>query len=342
VAALAETCFLAALSIGVAFQAIERIRGGEVVDASAFAIGVVLFSIGADFFRWRALTRVSRQTSSHALAADALHFSSDLISSVLVLLGLAATRAGYAHADALAAIGVAAFIAVAGYRLGRSTIDALTDRAPEGLSDAVRTLAARTPGVAGTEAVRLRTNGARIIGELIVSVSRALPIERVAAIKEELAARIGQRWPQADLTITANPVALDDETVLERVHLIAARSRLPVHHVTIQEIGGRRSVALDLEVDSAMTLGAAHSLASGLEAAIADEIGGVIEVETHIEPAEREARSRAADPDLAREIEAALAAVAAGGGTCATSTTCGCANPLSAFSCFSTAARMRP
>jgi cation diffusion facilitator family transporter len=308
VAALAETCFLAALSIGVAFQAIQRIRGGSVVDASVFAIGVVLFSIGVDFFRWRVLTRVSRQTSSHALAADALHFSSDLISSVLVLLGLAATRAGYAHADALAAIGVAAFIAVAGYRLGRSTVDALVDRAPEGLAEAMRTLVGQTPGVAATEAIRLRNSGARTVGELVVSVPRTLPIERVAAIKEELSARIGQRWPQADLTITANPIALDDETILERVHLIASRRRLQVHHVTIQDIGEGRSVALDLEVDSAMTLGAAHSLASDLEAAIATEIGEGVEVETHIEPAEREASSKAADPNLARQIEAALIA----------------------------------
>ena len=98
--------------------------------------------------RWRALTHVARVTSSQALAADALHYSSDLISSVLVLAGLAATRAGYPHADALAAIGVAGFIAVAGFRLGRATIDALVDRAPAGLTEAVRSLVIGANGVA--------------------------------------------------------------------------------------------------------------------------------------------------------------------------------------------------
>ena len=108
--------------------------------SSAFAIGVILFSIVVDIVRWRALTLAARATSSHALSADALHYSSDLVASVLVLIGLIAARAGYAHADALAAIGVAGFIAVAGYRLGRTTIDALVDRAPEGLTDAIRSL----------------------------------------------------------------------------------------------------------------------------------------------------------------------------------------------------------
>jgi cation diffusion facilitator family transporter len=316
VAALAETGFLAALSIGVAIEAIQRIReGGATVDVNAFAIGAIIFSIAADTLRWRALTHVARVTSSHALSADALHYSSDLISSVLVLFGLAATRAGYAHADALAAIGVAGFIAAAGYRLGRATIDALVDRAPEGLTEAIRALVVNTRGVARIEAIRLRPSGAKIVGEIIVSVSRTLPLERVAAIKADALARIARRWPQAEATITANPLALDDETVLERVLLIAARRRVPVHHITIQDIEGRKSVALDLEVERAMSLGDAHRLASELEDAIAEEIGDGVEVETHIEPAEQETRVHSAEPDLARRIGAALAAAAAAEGS---------------------------
>ena len=95
VAALAETGLLAALSVGVAVQAIGRIRGGDARSTSAlFAIGAIVVSIVVDIVRWRALTRVARATSSHALSADALHYSSDLVASVLVLVGLVATRAG--------------------------------------------------------------------------------------------------------------------------------------------------------------------------------------------------------------------------------------------------------
>jgi cation diffusion facilitator family transporter len=315
VAALAETGFLAVLAIGVAIQAIERIRSSDTaVDVNAFAIGAIVFSIAVDLARWRALSHVARATSSHALAADALHYSSDLVSSVLVLIGLAATRAGYPHADALAAIGVAGFIAVAGYRLGRATIDALVDRAPEGLTEAVRSLVIATNGVAGIEAIRLRPTGPRIVGDVIVSVSRTLPLERVAAIKADAQARIARRWPEAELTLTANPLKLDDETILERVLVIAARRGLPVHHVTIQEIEGRKSVALDLEVERAMSLGDAHALASELEDAIAAEIGDGVEVETHIEPAEPEASGQLAEPGLAQRIEASLAEAAAAQG----------------------------
>ncbi|HXW20476.1 MAG TPA: cation diffusion facilitator family transporter, partial [Roseiarcus sp.] len=129
VAALAETGLLAFLALIVVFEALRRLAGeaSAIVDPSPAAFAVIIIAIAVDFFRWRGLRRVARETQSDALAADALHFSSDLVSSCLVLIGLAATRAGLQSADALAAIGVALFIAIAGYRLGRRTLDTLVD-----------------------------------------------------------------------------------------------------------------------------------------------------------------------------------------------------------------------
>ncbi|HXW18989.1 MAG TPA: cation transporter dimerization domain-containing protein, partial [Roseiarcus sp.] len=199
------------------------------------------------------------------------------------------------------------FIAIAGYRLGRRTLDTLVDAAPAGLARRLRALIEAAPGVAAIDYVRLRRSGAQTIGEIGVFVSRTLPLERVAAIKDEIVGRIAAAEPQAVVTVTANPRALDDESVLERVLLIAGRRRLPVHHVTIQEIGGRRSVSLDLEVDGRMSLGEAHEIASRLESAIEDEIGPDIEVETHIEPMETgEIPGRDADPATLQAIAEAL------------------------------------
>ncbi len=308
VAALAQTGFLIVLAVAVALEALRRIGERGVVDANAFAFGAILMSIGVDLVRWRALTRVARQTHSDALAADALHFSSDLVSSVLVLVGLAATRAGWRHADALAAVGVAVFIGVAGFRLGRRTVDALVDAAPKGLASALRVAVERVPGVAGTDFVRLRRNGAQIVGDLGLHVSRTLPLERVVAIKSEVVEAITRRWPYVALTVTANPLALDNETVLERVLLIAGRRLLFVHHVSVQNVDERKSVTLDLEVDRQMSLGAAHEIATQLENAIQEELGVDIEVETHIEPMEtREIGGRPADPAVAARITLALA-----------------------------------
>ena len=312
VAALAQTGFLAVLAVVVAYEALRRIGGAEsVVDASYLALGVIVGSIGVDFVRWRGLTRIAHETGSDALKADALHYSSDLVSSLLVLIGLGATRLGFAHADALAAVGVALFIAIASYRLGRHTIDALVDTAPKGLADQVGTVVEQAPGVAALDVVRLRTSGAQIVGDVGFYVSRTLPLERVMAIKADVAQKISARWPRMALTLTATARALNDESVMERVYLIAARRRLAVHHVTIQEVDGRKCVSFDLEVDGRMQLGQAHEIASRLEAAIEDEIGPDVEVETHIEPIEiSEVHGAKADPALIAQMAQALAAAA--------------------------------
>ena len=309
VAALAQTGVLTALAIGVLLEAVRRLAvEAHAVDASPVIFAVLLASIAIDFIRWRSLSRIAKSTKSDALAADALHFSSDLVSSLLVLTGLAATRFGFAQGDSIAAVGVALFIAIAGYRLGRRTIDTLIDRAPEGLAQRVSQGALGVGGVAAVESIRLRPAGGRVQGELSIAVPRTLPFEKVAAIKENVAAAIHREAPEVDVTVTANPRALDNETVLERVLLIAAMRRLAVHHVTVQDLGGVKSISLDLELDGRMPQGAAHELASGLEAAIRAELGKDIEVDTHIEPLEaRELAGHDASVENAREIAAAIA-----------------------------------
>ena len=316
VVALFQTGFLFVLAAAVAFAALRRIGGeAETVDANAFAFAAIVISIVIDIVRWRTLTIVAARTGSDALAADALHFSSDLVASVLVLAGLAATRAGLPHADALAAAGVALFIGVAGFRLGRRTVDALLDAAPKGMAQSLRRAVEQVPGVAGTDFVRLRRSGAKVVGDLGLHVSRTLPLERVAALKADVQTAIHASLPNVEVTLTANPVTLDDETLIERILLIAGRRRLFVHHLGVQNVGERKSVTLDLEVDGGMRFADAHDIASQLEAAIAAELGADIEVETHIEPMEiRELGGEPADPALVERISAALSQAAARGG----------------------------
>src|SRR5215475_10012045 len=156
VSALAETVLLFVLSGVVAWEAGQRLFGGHghAVEATATAFGIIVVSIAIDFFRARALSRVAKETSSQALEADALHFSSDMWSSAAVLLGLVGVRFGYNGADSAAAVVVALFVCLAGWRLGRRTIETLTDTAPEGVAERIAAIGRRIPGVVAIERVR--------------------------------------------------------------------------------------------------------------------------------------------------------------------------------------------
>ena len=286
-AALAETAILFALAAVILIQGSKRLsEGGGDFEPTTLAFAVLIISIIVDINRVYTLRKVAKETGSQALEADALHFASDLAGSALVLLGLIAALFGFKYGDALAAIGVAVFIAIAGWRLGRRTIDTLLDTAPKGVAERISSLVAGVPGVVEVSELRLRSSGAESFGEITVAVSRTLPLDQVKAIKEQIVRVAQSEFPHTTLAVITAPRALDNETILERIMLTAAKRRLPVHHVTVQDIGDRMSIGLDIEVDGRMSLSGAHNLASKFEAAIRDELGADIEVETHIEPLE--------------------------------------------------------
>ena len=315
VTALIETALLFLLAAVVIFEALQRLVAERVyaVEATPAAFVIVAVSVAVDFFRGRALGRVAAATSSQALEADALHFHSDMWSSIAVLIGLGGVTLGYSRADAAAALIVAVFICIAGWRLGRRTIETLTDTAPAGVSEKAAAIARRVPGIVGVERVRARAAGAVLFLDLGVGVSRALPLDRVAAVKERLVRAVRAAWPEAEITVTTEPRALDNETVRERVMLIARNSGLAVHHVAVQALADRLSVSVDLEVEGTLPLTAAHETASRLEEAIREELGPDVEVETHIEPLPAVLLAgRDATAARVAEIGEALAALAAG------------------------------
>jgi cation diffusion facilitator family transporter len=316
-AALAETAILFVLATVVLIQGTKRLsEGGGDFEPTTLAFAVLVISIIVDINRVYTLRKVAKETGSQALEADALHFASDLAGSALVLLGLMAALFGFRYGDALAAIGVAVFIAIAGWRLGRRTIDTLLDTAPKGVAERISSLVADVPGVAEVNELRLRSSGAESFGEITVVVSRTLPLDRVKAIKEQIVQVVHSEFPRTKLAVITASRALDSETILERIMLTAAKRRLPVHHVTVQDIGDQMSIGLDIEVDGRMSLSGAHNLASKFEAAIRDELGANTEVETHIEPLEvAHLAGQDAPPAVASEIAGQIKLFAAEIGT---------------------------
>ena len=318
ISALAETALLFLLSGVVIWEAIKRLTEHEdhVVLANAWAFGVIAVSVAVDFFRSRALSRTAKQTQSQALEADALHFSSDLWASLAVLVGLAGVRFGFWWADSAAALVVAVLVCFAGWRLGKRTIDTLTDVAPVGAAEKIAAAAAKVPGVVAVDHVRARAVGEKTFVDLTVAVSRTLPLDRVSALKDAVAAAIRQRLPGAEPTVITDPVALSNETVLDRVMVIARNRALAVHHVTVHDLNDRLAISLDLEVDGKLSLREAHALADGLESAIAGELGASVEIDTHIEPLQpHRAAGREAPPERVQAVTIALAEFAADGRT---------------------------
>src|SRR3954451_20159750 len=157
--------------------------------------------------------------------------------------------------------------------MARSTVETLVDRAPEGASEKAKAAIAAVPGVVDIERLRVRMVGSRHFIDATVQVPRTYPIDRVDEIKRKAQEAVTSLLGDADLTFTAVPVARNNESVRERIMVIARNSGLAVHHVTVHDLGNRLIVSIDLEVDGEMALVAAHDIAHNLERNIREEFG---------------------------------------------------------------------
>src|SRR6201996_5040643 len=212
--ALGVIALLYVLAGGILVASWARLRDGTPPPTlSAIPFVVLLIDIAVNLWRAWALHRTARATQSQALAADALHFASDVLGSIAVIAGLALSGLGYRWGDAAAAIGVAGVISALGLRLARSTVETLLDRAPDGATEKAAAAIRAVPGVVGIERLRVRMVGPTHFIDAIVQVPRTFPIDRVEDIKQRAEKAVAAALGEADLTFTAVPVARDNESV---------------------------------------------------------------------------------------------------------------------------------
>lgn len=292
--ALIETLLLFLTCAWIIYEAVRRIFLQTVhVDPSIWAFLVMIVSIAVDISRSRMLSRAAKKHQSQALEADALHFSTDIWSSAVVLGGLVLVWLGRKvlpghagildRADAVAALGVAFIILFVSYRLGKRTIDVLLDRAPEGLKEKIAAAADEVEGVISAGKVRLRRSGALVFVDMTIEVDRTLAFERTHAIAEDVEARIQAILPGADVVIHTDPRETERETMARRIRAVAERNQVPVHNISVHEDRGEIHVDLHLEVDDHLLLHQAHDLASHIEQDLRGAIPAIKRVNTHIE-----------------------------------------------------------
>jgi len=289
--AFIETGLLILTAVYIIYEAFHRLFFYSVhVQPSITAILILLVALSIDITRARRLNVVAKRYSSEALEADALHFSTDVWSTIVVILGVALVWAGnvwnlpwLSYADSLAGLAVAGVILWVGSQLGRRTLDALLDAAPAGLQDQLVTEVGNIEGVLHVERVRLRRAGNRYFVDVTVSVARTANLEQVHALTDRIEKRIAQIVP-ADVIVHAEPRAPRDEHLFESVRAVALRLGLAVHDVTASQQDGHLFVELHLEVDENLSLREAHRRATELEDGIRELGQGNVDVNIHIEP----------------------------------------------------------
>ncbi len=287
-----ETLLLLITCAWIIYEGINRIFFKTVeIEANLWAFGVMAISIIIDFSRSRALYRVAKKTDSQALEADALHFSTDIWSSAVVIGGLALVRLNewiggppaLAKADAVAALGVALIVIYVSVQLGKRSVEVLLDTAPRGLAEKIEAQVAQIQGVTACRQVRIRKAGARSFADIVLEIEGGASFETAHEITYRVEEVVSKVVPGADVLVHYEPSDLQPG-LASRIRAIAQSMGASVHSIWARQVDGHYHVELHLEVDREARLEEAHDLASHLEAQVKEAAPEVAEVVAHIEP----------------------------------------------------------
>jgi cation diffusion facilitator family transporter len=288
-AAFAEGLLLVVTAALIAVEAARRlVEGGAIVNPAGYAFALLIATMLIEAGRAAVLRRVGRLVSSEAMLADAINRLSDVLSTLAVIAGLIAVRAGISWADSVAALLVAGIVARAAGLIAWRSGDILIDRAPAGAEQQLRRAIQGVDGVRDVRSVRVRRSGPNLIGDASIATGRMLSIEAAGALVDEVKARAGQVLPGLDLAVAVVGQEQQGDLV-ERVHAAAARNGgvRDLHNVTVErEADGSLHLTMHAKLPGEQTLAIASRTSSDLERSIRAELPEVKRIDIHLEPIE--------------------------------------------------------
>jgi cation diffusion facilitator family transporter len=286
-AALGESAFLLLVSLFIAYKSATRLieGGGHGVEATWWAIVVILVVIGVDASRAVVSRRAARRYASAALGANALHFASDLAGSMAVLIGTILVAAGEPAADAVAALFVAALVVLAALRLAVQSVDVLMDRAVADAEGRIRTALARIGEHIELRRVRVRHAAGRHFVDLVVGVPSDAGVAQAHATADVIEDAVGGELGAADVVVHIEPVTTAGDL---RERATAAASAAPevreVHNVRAMHLPNGFELSLHVKLPRELSLTEAHEVVERLEERVRAEVPELRNVHTHIEP----------------------------------------------------------
>lgn len=293
-AALAETLLLLFTCGWIVHEAVSRLMGEPAeVRVSVWAFAVLAISMTVDFNRARMLARVAKKHKSQALEADALHFSTDIFSSAVVLLGLAAVwtaahapagsllEAALLRADSAAALVVAVIVAWVSLRLGARAVDTLLDAGDREALAKLEAAVKSVPEVLRIKSLRLRQSGSFVFADMELVLPAGSSLEYSHTVSEAVERAAHEALPGADLTIHLEPDSPEDD-LAGSIRQIGLAHGLDMHAIEIYTADSGNFVTLHAALEPDTPLAEAHKRVHAFE----DELGrhGYHQVLTHLEP----------------------------------------------------------
>ncbi|MGO3028255.1 cation diffusion facilitator family transporter [Pseudomonas helleri] len=205
-AGMAQALFIGVSAVLIAFQAFDRLKHPEPVNAPLISIAVIVFSLVMTVGLLILQHSVIKATGSNAVRADSLHYRSDLMLNGSILVALVFAAVGFSQLDAWFGLGIAVYILWSAFQIARESFSVLMDEElPTDVSENMLALACAVPGVMGAHDLRTRISGSIWFVQLHLELPGQLSLLDAHTLSDQVAAAIENAYPRAEVLVHADP-----------------------------------------------------------------------------------------------------------------------------------------
>ncbi len=299
--ALIETVLLFITCGWIIYEAVEKLffgKGAELIGVQ-WGVLTMIISIIVDVSRVKVLKKAAKEHGSQALEADALHFSSDVWSSSVVIVGLIFVGIGdyfnipvLKYADPIAALGVALLVIKVSFKLGKETIDVLLDTAPKGMKEIIEKEVTKISGILQVADIRIRPSGAIKYIDVNVGIDPNQSHKAVHSMVHEIRERISEKVERCDIMVSTFPLNRRAELTDLNINLTLEEivSQIPdcsnIHNIHVYDLEGKKNITAHIELTENLTLRESHELSHLISNRIQQAMQGINNVNLYFECAE--------------------------------------------------------
>lgn len=205
-AGLGQAVFITISALLVGWQGVKHLLQPIPLVNAYWSILVMLFSLVITIALVIFQRYVVKKTASTAITADSLHYKSDILLNISILLALLLSYHGWQQSDTFFGVLIACYILWSAYSVGKEAIAILMDKElPEKVVKQMLALAEAVPDVMGIHDLKTRKSGSHWFVQLHVELPATMSLFKAHQLCLQIRGVIQQQWPQADVIIHADP-----------------------------------------------------------------------------------------------------------------------------------------
>lgn len=205
--ALAQSTFIGGSAVFLFLNALGRLMKPESLQHTGWGIAVMVVSVLMTLALVTFQRYVLKRTASQAIAADRLHYVTDLLSNSVVLMALLLAAYGWHAADAWLALVLAVWILKSAVDIGKEAVNTLMDKAlPREQIEAVKAAAMQVPQVKGVHDLKTRQSGVLVFVQLHIEVSATASLEEAHEVARAVSTKIQDLFESVEVLVHTDPV----------------------------------------------------------------------------------------------------------------------------------------